>query len=179
METFPLSSQLEDRMDFTKEIEKIAENINDLKSRGLELFTSSSFQTHSIPLLHILSKIDNTIPVYFLNTGFHFPETIAFKHTISDKLGLNTIDLHSGVEKIFQKDSNGRFFYASDTNFCCHINKVLPMETVLKSKDVWIAGVRADQNQNRKGFEEFEEGKHGTMRYHPHSQLEFKGCTYV
>ncbi|MBR9861722.1 phosphoadenylyl-sulfate reductase [bacterium] len=154
-------------MDFDKEKESIAQEINRLRSEGKSVFTSSSFQTHSIPLLHILSEIDHTIPVYFLNTGFHFAETIAFKHEIEALLGINVIDLHSGVEKIFQKDEMGRFFYASDTSYCCHINKVLPMEQVLKTHDVWVAGVRKDQNSNRSQFAEFEEGSHGTLRYHP------------
>jgi phosphoadenosine phosphosulfate reductase len=88
-----------------EETARIAEIIEELKAENKRVFTSSSFQSHSIPLLHLLSQIDESIPVYFLNTGFHFPETIAYKNKVSAELGLNTIDLHSAVDKMFQKDS--------------------------------------------------------------------------
>ncbi|MFY0642876.1 MAG: phosphoadenylyl-sulfate reductase [Bacteroidia bacterium] len=138
-----------------------------MKSEGKSMFLSSSFQTHSIPLLHLISTIDNSIPVYFLNTGFHFPETLAFRNQLTDRFDLNLINLQPDIEKIHQKDSKGRFFYSSDTDYCCHLNKILPMEVVMHKHDVWIAGVRAEQNQNRQGMKRFQEGRHNTMRYHP------------
>jgi len=149
------------------ETARIAEIIEDLKAKDKRLFTSSSFQSHSIPLLHLLSRIDPSIPVYFLNTGFHFSETIAYKNIVSAELGLNTIDLHSAVDKMFQKDSLDRFLYASEPSYCCHINKIQPMESVLQSNDVWIAGVRKDQTATRENFNQFEDGPFDTMRFHP------------
>ena len=64
-------------------IERIANKLAEYKSAGKTAFISSSFQSHSIPLLHIISGIDRDIPVYFLNTGFHFPETITFRNEIN------------------------------------------------------------------------------------------------
>lgn len=154
-------------MEIEERVKEIAEDIRGLQAQGKALFLSSSFQTHSIPLLHIISRIDNSIPIYFLNTGFHFPETMEFRNDIAKLLNMNVIDLRSEIEKIHQKDERGQFFYTSDPGYCCHINKVLPMDKVLKEKDVWIAGVRADQNSNRSTMTKFAEGAHGTMRYHP------------
>ena len=57
-------------------IDEIAHRIESYKAEGKSLFTTSSFQSHSLVLVHILSKIDKTIPVYFINTGYHFPETV-------------------------------------------------------------------------------------------------------
>ena len=65
--------------------------INKYKEQGLSLFSSSSFQTHSTVLLHLISRIDKKIPVYFLHTGFHFPETIIYKNQITELFGINTI----------------------------------------------------------------------------------------
>ena len=59
-------------MDF----ESIKNKLEQYKAEGKKMFTTSSFQSHSLVLLHIISRIDNTIPVYFINTGFLFPETI-------------------------------------------------------------------------------------------------------
>ena len=69
-------------------IEGIREQIQAYKASGKSLFTTSSFQSHSLVLLHILSRIDNKIPVYFINTGYHFPETVRFRDQITDLFGL-------------------------------------------------------------------------------------------
>ena len=148
-------------------VEEIEKYILKYKSEGLKMFTTSSFQTHSIVLLHILSKIDNTIPVYFINTGFLFPETVAYKDTIKNAFGLNVIDVLPSTPQLMQKDNQGKFLFTSDPDYCCYINKVLPMEPLLLENDVWINGVRADQSAVRKGFNIEEKAKHGVTRYHP------------
>lgn len=74
------------------------------------MFTTSSFQTHSTVLLHILSRIDKSIPIYFLNTGFHFPETISYKNDIAELFGLQVTDLFSNTPKSMQMNLEGRFY---------------------------------------------------------------------
>lgn len=148
-------------------VEQITESINSYKERGLKLFTTSSFQTHSMVLLHILSKIDNTIPVYFMHTGYHFPETLAYRDEISDLFGLNLKNVYSDTSKIHQRDANGKLLFASDPDLCCYLNKVAPLEPVLAQHDVWINGVRADQSDTRKNFKVEEKAKMGVLRYHP------------
>lgn len=137
------------------------------QERGLTVFASSSFQTHSIPMLHIISRIDPSIPVYFLNTGYHFPETIEYRDQITELLGLNTIELRSCIPKSQQKDAQGRLLYTSDINYCCYLNKVQPMEPILQQQGVWISGVRADQNSHRANMQEEQKTPSGTLRYHP------------
>ena len=85
-------------------IEGIREQIQAYKAAGKSLFTTSSFQSHSLVLLHILSRIDNKIPVYFINTGYHFPETVRFRDQITELFGLHTVDLRSDVPKYMQRD---------------------------------------------------------------------------
>ena len=57
---------------------RVAEKFDEYRSGNRTWFVSSSFQTHSIPLLHLLSRVAPETPVYFLDTGFHFPETRKF-----------------------------------------------------------------------------------------------------
>jgi len=152
---------------YTDKVNFIKKKINEYKSKGLQIFTSSSFQSHSIPLLDILNKVDPGIPIYFLNTGFHFPETLEYKDEIASLLNLNVIELESSQPKISQKDANGRFLFSSNPSYCCYINKILPLEPILIEKDVWIAGVRKTQNSNRASFNFEEEGKFNTLRFHP------------
>lgn len=149
------------------EIEKIEYTIHDFRKNSQKLFLTSSLQSHSIPLLHIVHQIDPDIPIYFLDTGYHFPETIEFKERLKNKFNLNIYDLESPIEKINQRDPNGKLMYASDPDYCCYMNKVLPLEPVLKEYDVWISGIRAAQNSFRSTMNEIENGKYGTKRYHP------------
>lgn len=154
-------------------IQRIKEDIQRYQDNGLRLFTSSSFQTHSTVLLHILSTIDKSIPVYFLNTGFHFPETIQYKQQITDLFGINTVDLKAATPKLMQVDEFGRFLYTSDPDYCCYLNKIQPLEPILDTCDVWINGVRADQNANRATFKKEAPTARRAIRYHP--MLEWTG----
>jgi len=137
------------------------------REAGLRMFVSSSFQTHSIPLLHLVSRFGPDIPVYFLDTGFHFPETRIFRNRVVEQLGLKLVSVESPVPKTAQRDGQGMFLYASDPDQCCYLNKVLPLEPVLKMHDVWIAGLRRDQTGFRNDLPEETPGLHGTVKYHP------------
>lgn len=147
--------------------EEIKTNINSFSQSGKKLFATSSFQTHSIPMLHIISRIDKNIPVYFINTGFHFPETLKFRDEIAKRFGLNLIDLHSFVPRNQQRNEDGNFYFTSDPDHCCFINKTQPMEPLLHDSSVWINGIRADQNANRKSMKAVQDGPNGSLRFHP------------
>ena len=148
-------------------VEAIEQKIKDYQKQSLKVFTTSSFQTHSIVLLHILSRIDPTIPVYFINTGYHFPETIQFRDQVADLLKLNLKDVYSFTPRHMQKDAQGKLLFTSDPDFCCYLIKVQPLEPILAEHDVWINGVRADQSNVRKSFKEEEKAPHGVIRLHP------------
>lgn len=145
----------------------IQKKIESYQKEGKSLFVTSSFQSHSIPLLHIISRIDKSIPVYFLNTGFLFPETLVFKDELIEFLGLNILGVRSSVPKSQQKDADGNLLFISDPDYCCYLNKVQPMEPLLAKYDIWINGIRADQNANRANMKEEQESDKGAMRYHP------------
>ena len=147
--------------------QEIKDKLSEYKQAGKLLFTSSSFQSHSLVMLHILSRIDKTIPVYFINTGYHFPETIQFRDHISELFGLNTVDLKSEVPKNMQRDAEGKLLFASDPDHCCYLNKTQPMDGILRSNDVWINGVRADQSAVRAAMKVEQAAPYGSIRFHP------------
>ncbi len=152
---------------YQKNVEIIHNRLKEFAKDDNKMFITSSFQTHSIPMLHIITRVIPGIPVYFLNTGFHFPETIVYKNLITSIYNLNTTDLESDIPKSAQRDRNNSFHYSNNTDYCCYLNKVLPLENVLKTNDIWITGVRKDQNTFREGLNEMAGGKHNTLRYHP------------
>lgn len=147
--------------------ENFKENIVEFTKEGKKIFTTSSFQTHSVVLLHLLSKMKVDVPVYFVNTGYHFSETIAYKELIAKWLKINVIEIHSVVPKIMQLDSSRRLMFASDPDYCCYLNKVMPIEKLLLQYDVWINGVRAVQTEHRAKFKDREMAAHNTLRLHP------------
>lgn len=149
---------------FILDIEK---QINEFKKEKKKLFISSSFQTNSIVLLHIISNIDNAIPVYFINTGFLFSETFDYKKTIIDSLNLNVITIESDIPKSEQLSNKNEYLYEKEPDKCCHINKVLPLKNIIKEYDVWINGIRASQSKVRRDMKEIQETKDGILRYHP------------
>lgn len=148
-------------------VERVKKEIEEFVSEGKKLFMTSSFQTHSIPLIHIVHNIDPRIPIYFIDTGYHFTETIEFKNDLKNYYGFNIIDIRSEVSRINQRDSAGNLMYTSDPDYCCFINKVQPLESVLIEFDIWISGIRSTQTKHRENLGRVIKGKHGTKHYHP------------
>lgn len=149
------------------QFEEIKSYLERYRSEGKRVFATSSFQTHSIPMLHIISRIDKDIPVFFINTGFHFPETVKFRDQVIEKLGLKMVDLHSMVSRNLQRDQKGQFYFTSDPDYCCFLNKTQPMEPILAEYDVWMNGIRGDQNANRKNMQIEQPAAKGSVRFHP------------
>lgn len=149
------------------QIEEISKQIHKYQAEGKKMFTTSSFQTHSLVMLHILSKIDHSIPVYFLNTGYHFPESVAFKDQVANAFGLNVLETKSSMPRYMQRDSEGKLLFTSDPDHCCYINKTAPTEHLLKNHDVWINGVRGDQSAVRKAMTTEQPAPFDSVRFHP------------
>jgi phosphoadenosine phosphosulfate reductase len=148
-------------------IEEIGEKIHKYNAAGKRMFTTSSFQTHSLVMLHILSRIDQSIPVYFINTGYLFPETVAFKDEIAGAFGLNIVNLLPITPKYLQREPTGKLMFTVDPDHCCYLNKTQPMEPVLASHDVWINGIRADQSAIRGAMKVEQPAPFGSIRFHP------------
>lgn len=149
----------------TRHQNQIEQQLSSFVDDGKRLVVSSSFQTQSIPLLHLLSQSDHSIEVAFLDTGFHFPETISFRDEIVELLGLDLIAVQ-GLAMTSECGGNNGLYAVSETA-CCNLNKVEPMKQLLANYDVWISGVRRNQTSVRGGFAEVMPGPSNTERYHP------------
>jgi len=119
------------------------------KTFGSKLALTSSFQTQSLPLLHLVSKICPNVPVFFLDTGFHFKETIEFRNQLKRELGINIVTLLPlcGHEDFIENHGE---LHQTNQNMCCYMNKVEPLQRALAGYDAWISGVRRDQTEARK-----------------------------
>lgn len=158
---------MSNKQEFEILVDSIHSQLSDFERQGFSLVSSSSFQTQSIPLLHILSLYEKEIEVVFLDTGFLFPETHAFRKQLIKELGIKVRIERSDIPHSQQKNSDGIFYYNSDTDYCCHLNKVIPMDRVRQEYDIWISGVRADQSSTRAAFDPIMTADNGKIRYHP------------
>ncbi len=149
------------------EVSFVKNQIESYLADGKRIFASSSFQSHSIPMLHILSQIDSNIEIYFVDTGFHFPETIVYREQVQSQLDLNVKVVESDISKIDLLNRSNKFLFTTDPDYCCHINKVSPIDKVALSFDVWITGVRKDQSKVRSDFGYEAMGRNGIKRFHP------------
>lgn len=130
---------------------------------------TSSFGPESGVLLHMASRVDPAIPVLFLETGFHFPETIEYKDSLARMFGLtNVVDLKADPKKradLIQQ--NDGVPYEKNPDLCCHINKVEPLDAALKNYDAWMSGIRRNQTDVRKTVRIVEEYEGGLYKVSP------------
>ena len=116
----------------------------------------SSFGADSAVLLHLVSKVDPNLPVYFIETGKHFPETLAYVETLKARLGLtNVIALYPDEADLKRFDPNGTL-WETDPDSCCHIRKTEPLDKVVSGYGGWVTGRKRFQTAERGVLPHFE-----------------------
>lgn len=116
----------------------------------------SSFGADSAVLLHLVAQVDPSLPVYFLETGKHFPETLAYVETLKKQLGLmNVIAIHPDPADVKRFDPNGDL-WESDPDSCCHIRKTEPLEPITEQFGGWVTGRKRFQTKERGVLPHFE-----------------------
>ena len=121
-----------------------------LEDSGVErIAIASAFQAEGTAIIHMAVGIRPDIPVLFLETGFHFAETLAFKQRLTEELGLNVIDLTGEYTVERQAEAFGPRLYERDPRLCCELNKVIPFNRALEDLDGWITGMRRDSAWTR------------------------------
>ena len=100
----------------------------------------SSFGAESAVLLHLVSTINPHMPVLFLDTGMLFGQTLDYRKNLAASLGLTAVrDLRPHFEDLATGDPDATL-WKQDTDACCHIRKVLPLDRALDGFDAWITG---------------------------------------
>jgi phosphoadenosine phosphosulfate reductase len=111
---------------------------------------ATSFQASGLVILHLLKSVAPEVPVLFLDTGFHFSETLAFAEEVRARWDLNLVVLkgtHGSAAR--QAEIYGPELYRRNPELCCSINKVEPLQRALENYDGWISGLRRDQSPLR------------------------------
>ncbi|WP_297111853.1 phosphoadenylyl-sulfate reductase [uncultured Devosia sp.] len=121
-----------------------------------DLAIVSSFGADSAVLLHMVAQVDPSLPVYFLETGKHFPETLAYVETLKKTLGLlNVHTVHPNPDDVRRFDPDGDL-WETDPDSCCHIRKTEPLEPITEQYGGWVTGRKRYQTTERGVLPHFE-----------------------
>jgi phosphoadenosine phosphosulfate reductase len=121
-----------------------------LRAVGREhLAVVSSFGTESAALLKVMADVDPAIPVIFLDTGWLFEETLAYRDTLIATLGLRDVRSIKPLEETLSREDPDRELWFSDPDACCRIRKVEPLARALAPFNAWINGRKRFQGGAR------------------------------
>jgi phosphoadenosine phosphosulfate reductase len=120
------------------------------------LVIGTSFQLGGLVNIFFSREIVDPVPVLFLETGFHFAETLAFRDLLIREWGIELYETTPTLGPERQAREIHPELYKVDPDQCCPLNKVLPMEAALENFDGWVTGVRRDQGPTRVNTEIFE-----------------------
>jgi phosphoadenosine phosphosulfate reductase len=109
---------------------------------------TSSFQAEDVVVLHMVRAIVPSIPVLFLETGYHFPETLTYRDRIAADWDLNLINVLP-ERTVAEQEAAFGILYQSAPDRCCGMRKVEPLFRSLASYNVWITGLRRQQSKSR------------------------------
>jgi phosphoadenosine phosphosulfate reductase len=138
-----------------------------IREYGDDIAMSSSFQTQSMPLLHMATRIKPDIRIFFIETGYHFWETLIFCVRVASDWNLNVIDLRRDPRWDAFMQQNLRTLPLEDPNLCCYIHKVQPMQKAVNSVWAWISGIRRDQTEERSHAKIVELQDDGLIKINP------------
>ena len=141
-----------------------AQRISELYKDFSKILYTSSFGTTAVYLLHLFSKVKPEEKIHFLDTTYHFQETLDYKKQLTKLFNLNVIDLR-GEEwrNKFTRDDNT---WGKDPDLCCSVNKVEPLEKIKPDYEVWVSGLMSSQNEYRNPLRIFEE-KGSIIKFFP------------
>ena len=129
-----------------------------------EVLVTSSFGTNSAFLLWLISQIEPKQKIYFIDTRYHFAETLAYKKELTELLNLEVIDIVP--DALQHQHSKEKQLWKTDTERCCLTNKLGPLEPIKKEHKVWISGVMGHQTAHRKHLRVWEPN-HPLIKFHP------------
>lgn len=129
-----------------------------------KVLVTSSFGTSSAVLLHIVSRIRPECPIYFIDTGYHFKETLRYKDQLTRLLNLNVVMLKPDPSR--HMTTKVQQMWAKNPEACCNINKNEPLRNIKPEHQVWVSGLIGYQNSYRNTLS-FMEEQSDILKFYP------------
>ncbi|WP_069387254.1 phosphoadenylyl-sulfate reductase [Cellulosimicrobium cellulans] len=119
-------------------------------------------------LPHVVAAQIPWVDVLFLDTGYHFAETVGTRDAVEQQMDVTVVDVHPELTVAEQDAAHGKDLFARDPGLCCRMRKVEPLHRTLAGYEVWVTGVRRDEAPTRTGtpLVTFDE-KNGLVKINP------------
>lgn len=119
-----------------------------------EIMLTSSFAATSAFFLKLFSEANKEQKVFFIDTGYHFEDTLDYMKKLKNLYGLNVVSISALKEEheFTTKDKT----WKKNPDFCCSVNKVKPLDTIKKKYKVWASGLMEWQSDHRSTLDVFE-----------------------
>ena len=102
-------------------------------------------------VIHLAVQVREGIDVVFLDTGYHFAETLTLRDAVAAKYPIRLLDVQPGMTVDEQDRKHGPRLYERDPDLCCFMRKVTPLNTILGMYDGWVTGLRRGETESRAG----------------------------
>jgi len=136
-----------------------------------EIMLTSSFAATSAFLLKVFSDVNKDQVIYFIDTGYHFKETLIYKEYLTQLYELNVVDIKATDED--HKFTQETEMWSKQPNRCCHLNKVKPLQQIKKDYSVWVSGLMHWQSDYRETLDIFEE-REELIKFYPLLDVSFE-----
>ena len=140
---------------------------NTFKLFDNDFILTTSFGYSGIVLIHHAIQLMPSIPVYFIDTGYHFEETLKFSRKLREERQLNLQIIRPKLSKTELSDRFEGEPYLKNPDSCCYHNKVQPLLEIIHDKSVWISGIRRDQSSSRANIDLITRDKKGFLKLSP------------
>ncbi len=113
-----------------------------------DVCVTSSFQAEDVVVLHMVREILPRVPVVFLETGYHFPETLAYRDRVAQEWNLNLVNIFPR-QTVAEQESQFGILNQTAPDRCCGMRKVEPLFRSLGDYRTWVTGLRREQSKSR------------------------------
>jgi phosphoadenosine phosphosulfate reductase len=114
-----------------------------------DIVLATGFGPSGIVLMHLASQLRPKLPIFYLQTDLFFPETLALRDELAQRLPIELVEVHSGLSLDEQAIAFGPGLWQRNPDLCCQLRKVNPLRRFLSDKKAWISGIRRDQSATR------------------------------
>lgn len=175
----PLSSTITERRS-VEQLREIAETGNRLL-KDADAYVIAAWAAENFPgtlavacsmqdavLPHVISRFAPGVDVLFLDTGYHFSDTLATRNVVAELLPINVVDVRPKLTVAEQDAEYGAKLYERDPALCCQMRKVDPLAEALTGYEAWVTGVRREESAVRANTPvvSFDE-RHGLVKINP------------
>lgn len=119
---------------------------------GKKAAIGTSFQGSGLVMMHLAKRNGFQFPVFTLDTGLLFKETVELKARLENFFGFEIESLKPDLTVQEQSEAQGPKLWKREPDLCCTIRKVLPLQGKLGTLDCWITGLRRQQSETRSGI---------------------------